>query len=105
MSAPRSTLALLPLLALGGCAIEPQAAREALRDEGFEHVETSAEPVFGRPCDWSQLYARHFVATRDGKRVSGVLCAVSEGAHDAQVRGGRIVASRASTWDAFGGGR
>ncbi len=101
----RAWLALLPLLILTACAIEPQAARDALRDEGYEHVETSAEPAFGRPCDWSEPYARHFVANRDGRRVAGTLCSTTEAAHDAQVRGARIVASRAPAWDAFGGGR
>lgn len=101
----RACLTLLPLLTLTACAIEPQAAREALRDEGYEHVETSAETVFGRPCDWSEIYARHFVANREGKRVSGTLCSTTEAAHDARVRGARVVASRAPAWDAFGGGR
>lgn len=102
----RSCLALLAIIPLTACAIEPQAAREALRDEGYEHVETSAEPMLGRPCDWSQPYARHFVAThRDGKRIAGVLCAESESAHDAQIRSAKIVASRAPAWDTFGASR
>ncbi|MFY9293315.1 MAG: hypothetical protein WAP03_21840 [Methylorubrum rhodinum] len=103
----KCALALLPLLTLTACAIEPKVARETLRDDGYEHVEVSAESVLGRPCDWSEIYAAHFVAThRDGRRISGTLCSTSEGAHDARVRGFVVVASRAPAWDAFrGGGR
>lgn len=99
----RACLALLLPLTIAACDVRPDAARTVLKERGFERVQTSAAPAFGRPCEMTETHARSFVAfDRDGRRVAGVVCALDEEGDGARVVG---QLAPAPAWDAFGARR
>ncbi len=88
-------LACLPLLALTACGtIDPKAASDVLHDEGLTNVVTSDVGVFDRPCLWSEFHAVRFVAKRDGRQISGVLCATGDRGQNPILRGAFDVTQR-----------
>lgn len=79
-------LAALPLLALTACSdLRENAARDVLRDAGYERIVVSPESWVTGPCQWTEPYVARFVARKGEHRWTGVMCATGERAQDARI--------------------
>jgi hypothetical protein len=66
------TLTVATLLVLAGCS-DPDVARRALDNQGFDHIQTEGYRWFG--CGKDDTYHTGFTATNGkGKTVTGVVC-------------------------------
>ena len=97
-----SAILVVPFLALGACEADHTAARDWLSYRGYTRIEFFAVPVLGWPRGWHEPFGVGFIASADGKRWQGVVCASSEGLHDAHVPERPRQVGPAPYFDSFG---